>query len=538
MGTPDDGSATPTGAGTGTGTGTGAATGTGDPPTLDRLLGGAPPTATAVIDGDIRLTFADLTAGASALARGLAATGVGRGDVVAWQLPNWNEAVVCFRAAWLLGAVAAPLHHRSGPQDIARQLDLLGPRVVLAAPDLPGAEVTNTIEVRGNGGYEALGDHRPGSAGTGSRPPSDRGPLPAGPVGPDDRALVLFTSGSSGRPKGVVHTHRSLAHKALTMADVHGLGPHDVVLMPAPLAHVSGLLNGVLLPGATGMAVVLLDRWDPAQALATIAAERVSLMVGPPTFFRDLLERPGFSPERVASLRVISCGGTGVNAAFVRQAAARIGATVKRSYGSTEAPTVTTSHVGDPPERAATTDGRPVGDVELRLTDPTDAQPVAPGEVGELWVRGTELFAGYLGERTGDGPAPDGWFRTGDLATVDDHGWLTVVGRSDDVIIRGGENIAPAELESTLEAHPAVLCAMAVGLPSDRFGELPAALVVTTDRFDLDQCATWFAEQGVARFKTPTQVLAVDALPRLASGKPDRGTAVAWLTAAAARGER
>jgi cyclohexanecarboxylate-CoA ligase len=496
-----------------------------------------------VIDGDIRLSFADLTAGASALARGLAATGVGRGDVVAWQLPNWNEAVVCFRAAWLLGAVAAPLHHRSGPQDIARQLDLLGPRVVLAAPDLPGSEVPNAIEVHGNGGYETLGEQSPCSAST---PPCDtadwdpvnRSSGHAGPVGPDDRALVLFTSGSSGRPKGVVHTHRSLAHKALTMADVHGLGRQDVVLMPAPLAHVSGLLNGVLLPGATGMAVVLLDRWDPDRALAAIAAERVSFMVGPPTFFRDLLEHPGYSPERVASLRVISCGGTGVTAPFVRQAAAGLGASVKRSYGSTEAPTVTTSHVGDPPERAATTDGRPVGDVELRLTDPTDAQPVAPGEVGELWVRGTELFAGYLGERTGDGPAPDGWFRTGDLATVDAGGWLTVVGRTDDVIIRGGENIAPAEVESVLEAHPAVRRAMTVGLPSDRFGEVPAALVVTDDRFDLDQCAAWFAEQGVARFKTPTQVLTVDALPRLPSGKPDRVAAVTLLTATAARGER
>jgi cyclohexanecarboxylate-CoA ligase len=286
--------------------------------------------------------------------------------------------------------------------------------------------------------------------------------------------------------------------------------------MPAPLAHVSGLLNGVLLPGVLPMKVVFMARWEPDHALDLIEREGVTFMVGPPTSFLGLLAAPTWTPERTASLRLISCGGAGVTPAFAEDAARRLGAVVKRSYGSTEAPTMTTSFPDDPPEDGWTTDGRPVGDAEVRLA-PT----------GEVEVRGPEVLAAYLDAADGIAFSDDGerWFRTGDLGSLDADGRLTITGRLRDTIIRGGENIAAGEVEAVLEAHPAVRQAVAVGEPDERLGERVAAFVVLDPAggpFDLEVARTWCEEQGLARFKRPERVEVVEALPMLPAGKPDR----------------
>ena len=195
---------------------------------------------------------------------------------------------------------------------------------------------------------------------------------------------------------------------------------------------------------------------------------------------------------------------------------------MKRTYGSTEAPTVTTSTPADSVERARETDGRPTGAVELRVSAPDTGRALSPGEPGELWLRGPELFVGYHDAERTRAAVTRGWFRTGDLATVDADGWLTIVGRLKDVIIRGGENISASEVEHVLEAHPDVQAAVAVGFPDDRMGERVCAFVVAAVPFDLDACRAWFAQQGVARFKTPEKVVQLDELPVLAAGKPDR----------------
>jgi acyl-CoA synthetase (AMP-forming)/AMP-acid ligase II len=420
----------------------------------------------------------------AAVAGGLRARGVRRGDAVAWQLRNVEQAVLLYRACWRLGAVAVPVHHGMGTADAATALAQVEPRVVLTEPgDVDGLVGLGTLVT-----------------------PAHSAARPA------DLAVALFTSGSTGAPKAVLHTQRGLAYKAQLMRDVHRLTNEDAVLMPAPLAHISGLLNGVLLPGVAAMRTVLMERWDPEEALDIISSERITFMIGPPTFFVTLMAASGFSPERVQSIRLISSGGAGVTPAFVEQARAAFGATVKRTYGSTEAPTVTTSHAGDPLDRARDTDGRPTGEIELRI-----------GEAGELWVRGPELFVGYADPvQTSAAHARGGWFRTGDLATIDDDGWLTIVGRIKDVVIRGGENIAVAEVEGVLESHPAVRQAVVVGYPDDVLGERVAAIVVAAGTFDLETTRTWFAEKGVTKFKTPERVLQVEALPTLAAGKPDR----------------
>ena len=420
----------------------------------------------------------------ASIAGGLRTRGVKRGDAVAWQLRNVEQAVLLYRACWRLGAVAVPVHHGMGTGDAAAALTEIEPRVVLTEPgDVDGlaglgAPVTVTHSA----------------------------------AKPADLAVALFTSGSTGAPKAVLHTQRGLAYKARLMCDVHRLTPDDAVLMPAPLAHISGLLNGVLLPGVAGMRTVLMEKWDPEEALQVIADERITFMIGPPTFFVTLMAATGFSPDRVATMRLISSGGAGVTPAFVDQAREAFGATVKRTYGSTEAPTVTTSHADDSLDRARDTDGRPTGEVELRIADG-----------GELWLRGPELFVGYADPlQTSAAHARGGWFKTGDLATVDDDGWLTVVGRIKDVVIRGGENISVAEVEGVLEAHPAVRQAVVVGYPDDVMGERVAAFVVADGPFGLDITRAWFAEQGVTKFKIPERVVQLAELPTLAAGKPDR----------------
>jgi cyclohexanecarboxylate-CoA ligase len=262
------------------------------------------------------------------------------------------------------------------------------------------------------------------------------------------------------------------------------------------------------------MKTVLMARWDPSEALRLIEHERITFMVGPPTFFIGLMDAPGFSTRAVESLRLVSSGGAGVTPAFVEAASAALGCVVKRTYGSTEAPTITTSQPGDDPENARSTDGRPTGSVEIRI-DPAS---------GEVQARGPELFVGYLDPaQTAAAATDDGWFRTGDIGRIDD-GWLTITGRLKDVIIRGGENIATAEVEAVLEAHPSVRQAVAVGVPHDRLGEQVVAFVVVKPHtlFDVDECRRWFESQGVARFKTPERVVVVDELPVMAAGKPDR----------------
>ncbi len=487
-----------------------------DIPTLDRVLS-SPRRADgpAIVDGDVRLDAATLDHLVSALAGGLRDMGIRRGDVVCWQLPNWWEAVALFRACWRSGAVAAPIHHQVGATEVRRMLDTLQPVLTLSSAGMPLGELVDCAGVRG-------GDHAFDIL-------LHRRPLPVGIGRGSDVAVVLFTTGSTGHPKPVLHTNRGLAYKALSMTRAHGLSSTDAALMPSPLAHVSGLLNSVLVPGTAAMPVVLMEKWDPERGVRLVAEHKVSFMIGPPTQFMGMMDVAG-SRDRLRSLRVVSCGGMGVTPEFIDIARQEFGATVKRTYGSTEAPTVTTCTAEDGADKARDTDGHSVGDAVIRIVAPGTNRKVAAGEKGEVVLRGPELFVGYGDEAQTRAAVRQGWFATGDLGTLDADGWLTIVGRDKDVIIRSGENIASAEVERLLELHPGVRQAVVVGCPDQRVGERVAAFIVGDSALDVEECRRWFATQGVARFKTPEVVVHLEEIPLLGIGKPDRPALRARLT--------
>lgn len=483
---------------------------------------------TEVIDDHVRLDATEVEATVAALAGALRSAGARRRRVVAWQLPNSATSALLYRACWRLGAIAAPLHHRLGAAEVELALPQVDPVVVIGSSGMPAAELTGAWVVALPATPRRLLDVLPTGAAMG------RGSVP---VVPGDLAVALFTAGSTGVPKAVLHTHRGLGYKAATMVGVHGLRGDDAVLMPAPLAHVSGLLNGVLIPAFAGIPCVLMAAWDPDAALARIEGERVSFMGAPPIFFSQMAASTDFRPEGVASLRLVSTGGASVSPAFVEATAAALQCRVKRTYGSTEAPTIATSGPDDPVERARDTDGHAVGEAEIEVRHPDTGGRLAAGETGELWLRGPELFVGYAGaeETARMVGRPGGWFRSGDLGVLDETGWLRVVGRTSDIIIRAGENISASEVEAVLEAHPGVRHAVAVPVPDPAVGERVAVFVVSDVPFDLERCRAWFGERGATRFKTPELVVQIDEIPTLAAGKPDRAELKRRAAALAAR---
>lgn len=460
---------------------------------LDKLLSGGPARDDLVVDASGRFSSADVEVRVRMVAAALAGRGVTPGDRVAFRLRTGVDSVVAYRACWRIGAVAVALHPSAGSHDLEQALAQAGPVVTIAAPELPAMPAVQPLTL------DELTAEASDAAHTGR---SDT------PGGAD--AAVLFTSGSTGTPRGVVYTHASLVYKVRQLPEVHGLTGDDCALVPSPLAHSAGLLYGVLIPSAMGTKAVLMPRWDPEAALDLIERESVTYMVGPPTLFTTLMDSDAFDAARTATLRMISCGGAGVTPAFCDRAATTLGVVVKRSYGSTEAPTIATSRFDDPVDKMILTDGRALGDARLRVADD-----------GELWVSGPELARGYLDPADTRAAFVDGWFRTGDLAAIDD-GWVTITGRLGDRIIRSGENISATDVEQHLEAHPAVLHAAAVAEPDDRLGERVAAFVVAPDGFDLTVCREWFARRGAARFITPERIEVVEELPVLASGKVDR----------------
>jgi len=482
------------------------------------------PGALAVVDGGTALTYADAGRRVAATAAGLRALGVGPGEVVSWQLPNWHEALVLHQAVLRLGAVSNPIVPIYRDREVRHMLGEARSRVVVVPesfrgfghaamaerlrPGLPDLEHVVVVRPERPGGltFDALEADAGDGAADAAR-------------SPDDPALLMFTSGTTADPKGVVHTHNTLDYENRSIIELFGLGTDDVVFMASPVTHVTGLLYGLQLPAMLGVPVVLQDVWDPGRALGLLERHGCSFTVAATPFLHSLVHHPRLAEHDLSALRVFACGGADVPSSLVRDAGERLGCHVTRVYGSTEFPTLSASAPGAPPAARAETDGAPIGGAEFRIVG-DDGADLPAGEVGELLARGPELFAGYLRSGTGD-LLPDGWFRTGDLAVADAAGRLAIRGRKKDVILRGGENISAAEVEDLLFRHPAVREIAVVAMPDPVMVERACAFVVPEPgaRPVLADLAGFLVAEGVAKQKIPERLELVDELPKTQSGK-------------------
>ncbi|MDQ1384953.1 MAG: cyclohexanecarboxylate-CoA ligase [Actinomycetota bacterium] len=468
----------------------------------------------AVVDGDTRLTVDDLRTRSTRLASALYERGVGPGDVVAWQLPNWWEAVVLCWAVWRCGATASPITPTLGAHELGFILRRTGARLMIVPQLFRGTDYPALVRASGYDGEVLVV--------RGDRPlPRGSAPLPAVVVSVDDSAVILWTSGTTSEPKGVVHTHQSLRVEADTIAAAHAVTAGEALLLPMPVTHVAGLAYGILLPVTSAITAVLMDTWEPGRALELLERESIAVIISTPVFMRTMIDHPAFADTNRASVRMFSLGGAGVAPAMVREGAHAFGCWCKRTYGSTEYPTLTTGRFGDDLERDATTDGPLIGAAELRIVDPKTLDDMPPGTPGELLARGPEMFIGYL-DRSLDTDAfvDDGWFRTGDLAVYDGE-YLTIVDRLKDIIIRGGENISAQEVEALLVTHPDITEAACVACPDPVMGETVCAYVIAVPGSEpsLVEVREHLLERGLARFKVPERLVLRETLPRTASGK-------------------
>jgi cyclohexanecarboxylate-CoA ligase len=333
--------------------------------------------------------------------------------------------------------------------------------------------------------------------------------------------LLLYTSGTTAAPKGVVHTHNTLDYEIRSVIEFFGLSRSDVVFMPSPVGHITGVVCGILLPVRLGTTSVLLDVWDPGRALSLITAHRCSYTVAATPFLHGIVHHPDLTETDVSALRVFMCGGADMPPELITSASEALDCMVTRAYGSTEYPSATGCNQDDPPDKRARTDGRAMRAVQLRVVDESGSDAPA-GAVGDVLVRGPELFVGYFDTSLNDDAfTSDGWFRTGDIGRLDADGYLEITGRRKDIIIRGGENISVKEIEDHLFGHSKIGDVAVVAAPDPVLGERVCAVVVPKpgQTVTLDEVTEWLRAAKFAKQKLPERLILLDELPRTASGK-------------------
>ena len=479
------------------------------------------PQRVAVIDGDFRLDCQTLHTQAKTLAQVLLSR-MPTGSVVSFMLPNWHEAAVVYLAATLAGMAVNPILPSLRERELLFILDDVGSRMIFVPNefrqhDYPSMldRVTTQMDsppevvvVRGehgvHTGYASLLEQQ-----------SDVHEMPA--LDPDAVRMILYTSGTTGRPKGVLHSHNSIHALICQIRDHWLVESGDKFLVPSPIAHIGGSIYAFECPLLLGATAVLMERWDPDEAVKIMEAEGCTHIAGATPFLEGLLAAAERADTRLPGLKVFICGGASVSPSLIRRAAAYFErAVVTRVYGSTEVPVTT---VGSPTdtEHAADSDGR-AGIADIKLVE----HATAPSGTGEIHARGPQMLIGYRNpEDEQDSFDAEGYFRTGDLAQWVDDDYLVVTGRAKDIIIRSGENIAPKEIEDILAGHPDISEISIVGLPDARTGERACAVIVpnASPGPDVDSLRAFLQDYGVAKFKVPEQVVIWDCLPKNDAGK-------------------
>jgi len=484
----------------------------------------------AMVDGRSRYTYAELARAVERIAHGLRAHGVEPGSVVACQLPNWNEFAMLFLAASRLGAVINPIPPTYRASELRFMLNLLEAGVVVIPEAFRGFRYTAmlaglrselpTVEhvfvARGAPGA----DMKPWAvlADTGWEVREGRRALPGSD--PNRVHEVVFTSGTTGEPKGVMHTPNTTLATIYSLIERLALSDRDVILMSSTLGHQTGYLYGFCLNFLLGATAVWLDVWNPAGAARLIEAERVTFTMGATPFLQDLTYSA--SPSDLSSLRLFISAGASIPRQLVGDARARLRCAISAGWGMTENGLATCNGLDDPEDKVVGTDGSPLPGMLLRVVDP-DGRDVPVGAEGDLLVTGPAQFVGYFKrpEFTEDAHTSDGWFKTGDRATLDRDGYLSITGRSKDVIIRGGENIPVAEVENALFAHPKVAGVAVVAMPDRRLQERACAFVIPKpgEALTLAELVAYLDARQLSKQKFPERLEIVSEFPMTPSGK-------------------
>ncbi|MEQ9641612.1 MAG: AMP-binding protein [Alphaproteobacteria bacterium] len=470
-----------------------------------------------------RLTYAELDDRSRRIAVGLAKAGIEKDDVVAWQLPNWWQFAAMHMACLRIGAVSNPLMPIFRERELEFMLGFAEAKAIVVPrtfrrfdhPAMARAlqaqlPMLDHVWVVGDDFETALLDN----------PADDGGLFAQRRPGPNDVIELLYTSGTTGQPKGVMHTSNTMISNLQTTAREIGLDRDTVILMSSPLAHQTGFLYGQLMPIVLGGRVVFQDVWDPAEAAMLIEREGVTFTMGATPFLADLTNTPALAHHDISSLETFISGGAPIPRVLVQRATENLKCSVHAIWGMSENGIVTVTRRGDAPEKIFDTDGAAMPGFEVRVID-ENGKPVPPDTEGDLQVRGMGQFVGYAKRPEAWGTDPEGWFDTGDRARMDADGYIRIVGRSKDIIIRGGENVPVTEVEELLYRHPAVADAAVVAMPDERLGERGCAVVTLKpgNGMAFDEMANYLAEQQMARQYMPEQLVVIDEMPRTASGK-------------------
>jgi long-chain acyl-CoA synthetase len=460
------------------------------------------------------ITYAQLHGMAAQVAGALRANGIQPGDRVAIILPNVPAFPVVYWGILLAGGIVVPMN----PLLKAGEIDFFftdsGAKLAFVWPDF----VPEATKGAANSGTLIV-ECGPLGPVAGALQPGDPLPEPAARED-DDTAIILYTSGTTGRPKGAELTHRNVHLNAYRSASViQEMSPEDVVMGCLPLFHVFGLVVGLNAATIAGAKLALIPRFDPAAAIEVIEKERVTIMQGVPTMYAAILNHPMSDGMDASSLRTCASGGSAMPLEVMRSFEDKFGCVILEGYGLSETSPVASFNMPDR-ERKPGTIGVAIPGCEMRCVD-LDGREVPVGEVGEIAIRGDNVMKGYWNNPEATAEAiPDGWFRTGDLATMDEDGYFTIVDRKKDMILRGGMNVYPREVEEVIYTHPDVLEVAVVGVPDELYGEQVGAAVAlregataTTD--DIIE----YTKERIAAYKYPRTVWVVPELPKGPSGK-------------------
>ena len=488
------------------------------------------PAKAAIVDGRGRYSWEALARMVERVAHGLRAHGVERGATISCQLPNWNEFVLVLLAAARLGAVVNPIPPTYRARELRFMLGLLESQVAVVPASFRGFDhvamlaglrgelprLEHVFVARGAGDIGA----QPFAALTDTAWEAREGRRPLPGSDPNTVHEVVFTSGTTGEPKGVMHTPNTTLSTLYSGIERLGFSDGDVLLMASTLGHQTGYLYGYCLNLLLGATAVWMDMWSAADAARLIASEGVTFTMGATPFLRDLTYAD--TPHELGSLRLFISAGAPIPRTLVQDARARLRCVISAGWGMTENGLVTCNGLADPADKVFSTDGSPLPGMELCVTD-SAGRHVAPGTEGDLLVRGPSQFVGYYRrpEFTADAHTGDGWFRTGDRATLDRDGYVSITGRTKDVIIRGGENIPVAEVENLLYAHPKIAGVAIVAMPDSRLVERACALVIPREgqAISLAEISAFLEGHQLARYKFPERLEIVSEFPMTPSGK-------------------